>query len=178
MYNNTSEKYELSFVNGGGEHGFLGKFNSTAMSLGIDVTGYTIPEFYKLEKHVGLNKAGRLIMVDTLEERELKMVEGVDNIIMAPGGWGTLEEFVSEIIRHEVAGSFNGNGDKPMIPMHILNVDGYYDWVDGFFKGMESKGMTRFDIKELVTIHAGVGECLTAIVPEDDRGVLDLLICS
>lgn len=167
-YNDLSEHYSLEFINGGGEFGFLGSFNDAALDVGLDVTGYSIPEFFELEKHARMNRDGKLIVVPTIQERERMMVNGVDHIIMAPGGWGTMEELMTEVIGHEIAGTFRGEGDKPVVPIHILNAGGYYSWFNTFLKEMEMGGMVRFNAAELVDITHSAYHCLSHIVPDKE----------
>jgi uncharacterized protein (TIGR00730 family) len=66
--------------------------------------------------HAGLT---RLDVVGTMHERKARMAELSDAVIMAPGGFGTYEEFMEAVTWVHL-----GIHDKPC---GVLNVDGFFD---------------------------------------------------
>jgi uncharacterized protein (TIGR00730 family) len=66
--------------------------------------------------HAGLT---RLDVVGTMHERKARMAELSDAVIMAPGGFGTYEEFMEAVTWVHL-----GIHEKPC---GVLNVDGFFD---------------------------------------------------
>merc|ERR1719210_1038801 len=81
----------LEMVYGGGSTGIMGAICSAALMAGGQVVGVR-PSFW--EKKAAAQGLTRLELPDSIGKRIERMFELGDAIIMLPGGWGTLEEFL------------------------------------------------------------------------------------
>ena len=95
----------------------MGVLADSVLSAGGEVTG-VIPRFLK-EKEVGHDGLTRLIQVESMHERKMKMTELADGFIAMPGGFGTLEE-LTEILTWIQLGLVRK-------PVGLLNVDHFFD---------------------------------------------------
>ena len=119
-----------TLIYGVGDVGMMGAAYSGARSAGGKVLGVTIPAL--LERQCSdpkIFKRGELKLVDTLEERKKVMITRADVILVAPGGWGTLDEIGTLGVRFKI-------GEWPAIPMIFLNYEHYWDGFLGFMKKM------------------------------------------
>ena len=118
--------YTLSY--GVGDVGMMGAAYSGARSAGGKVLGVTIPVLLKRQcADPTIFKRGELKLVKTLEERIKIMVTRADVILVAPGGWGTLDEIGTFGVRFKI-------GEWPAVPVIFLNYGHYWD---GFLKFMK-----------------------------------------
>jgi uncharacterized protein (TIGR00730 family) len=67
-----------------------------------------------------------------MQERKKELVKHADAIILAPGGWGSLDELFEVLTLNQI-GVTN-------ITVGILNVNGYYDSLLKLFDDMIEKG--------------------------------------
>jgi len=113
----------LGLVYGGGRVGLMGAVADAVLAAGGEVVG-VIPDFLKAKEiaHRGLTD---LRVVGSMHERKALMAELASGFVALPGGYGTLEEF-GEILTWAQLG-LHGN------PIGLLNVEGYYDGLLGFF---------------------------------------------
>src|SRR4029453_8355790 len=115
---------------GGGCVGLMGIIADAVMQGGGNVIG-VIPDAL-VERELAQGDVTELIVVRSMHERKAKMAELADAFIAMPGGYGTFEEFC-EIITWAQLGLHRK-------PCGILNVDGYYVSLRGFFIGAVLKG--------------------------------------
>ena len=121
-------KKGYTLIYGVGDVGMMGAAYSGARSGGGKVLGVTIPVLLKRQcADPGIFKRGELKLVKTLEERKKIMVTRSDVILVAPGGWGTLDEIGTFGVRFKI-------GDWPARPVIFLNYNHYWD---GFLKFMK-----------------------------------------
>jgi uncharacterized protein (TIGR00730 family) len=95
------------------------------------------------QKHLTQKGLQELIVVESMQERKVKMAEMADGFIVMPGGYGTLEE-VFEVL---TAGQL-GFHKKPVV---FLNVEGYYDLLHQQLQHMVNHKM-------LLAPHAGIAQ--------------------
>ena len=102
---------------GGGAVGSMGALAEGALREGGRVVG-VLPRFMAdLEwGHAGVTE---MRLVETMHERKLTMIQGVDAVVGLPGGCGTLEELL-EAITWKRLGLYLG-------PIAILNSRGFFD---------------------------------------------------
>ena len=74
--------------------------------------------------------------METLHERKRLMMEGADALLIAPGGWGTLDEIASQGVHAKI-------GDLTEKPMIFLNFDGFWDPMKELLKIMVSHGAIK-----------------------------------
>lgn len=82
-------------VYGGGAVGSMGAVAAGALSAGGEVTG-VLPRFMD-ELEWGHRSLSTMLVVESMHERKLKMLELADAIVALPGGCGTLEELFEAI---------------------------------------------------------------------------------
>ena len=124
----ASKGYTLIY--GVGDVGMMGAAYNGARSVGGKVLGVTIPPLLKKQcADPSIFKRGELKLVDTLEERKKIMVTRADAILVAPGGWGTLDEIGTLGVRFKI-------GEWPARPVIFLNYSHYWDGVLKFMKQM------------------------------------------
>ena len=121
-------KRGYTLIYGVGDVGMMGAAYSGARSAGGKVLGVTIPVLLKRQcADPTIFKRGELKLVKTLEERKKIMVTRADVILVAPGGWGTLDEIGTFGVRFKI-------GEWPAVPVIFLNYGHYWD---GFLKFMK-----------------------------------------
>ncbi len=143
----------ITVVYGGADLGLMGSVANGALNANGKVIG-VLPEFLRTREiaHQSLTK---LIIVESMHERKMKMNELSDGIIALPGGFGTLEELF-EILTWVQLGLQNK-------PIGILNVDGYYDSLIDFIDTMIASGFLRAVDKELLIVRDSIEELLSAM---------------
>ena len=119
-----------TLIYGVGDVGMMGAAYNGARSVGGKVLGVTIPPLLKKQcADPSIFKRGELKLVDTLEERKKIMVTRADVILVAPGGWGTLDEIGTLGVRFKI-------GEWPARPVIFLNYNHYWDGALTFMKQM------------------------------------------
>ncbi|MQA22016.1 LOG family protein [Rugamonas rivuli] len=123
----------LSLVYGGGNVGLMGTIADEVLRLGGDVTG-VIPTAL-VEREVGHTGLTRQFIVKDMHERKAMMASLADGFIAMPGGMGTLEELFEMLTWSQL-----GIHAKPI---GLLNVDGFYDGLNGFIQHASAQGFIR-----------------------------------
>ena len=119
-----------TLIYGVGDVGMMGAVYSGARSADGKVLGVTIPILLKRQcADPSIFKKGELKLVNTLEERKKIMVTKADAILVAPGGWGTLDEVGTFGVRFKI-------GEWPACPVIFLNYNHYWDGFLKFLKQM------------------------------------------
>jgi len=107
----------IGLVYGGASVGLMGIVADAVLASGGRATGVITESLADHEiAHGGLT---RLDVVRTMHERKARMADLSDAVIMLPGGFGTLEEFMEAVTWVHL-----GIHDKPC---GVLNVDGFFD---------------------------------------------------
>lgn len=123
----------ITAVYGGGDVGLMGELADTMLHAGGQVEG-VIPEFM-MKVEWGHKSIKKMSIVKDMHERKKLLIDKTDGVIALPGGTGTLEELM-EVISLKRLGKFV----KPII---ILNTDGFYDTLIGFFEKMIEEKFLR-----------------------------------
>lgn len=122
-------------IYGGGKAGLMGTIADAVLKNKGKVIGI-IPSFLT-ERELAHTELSELLIVETMTERKLKMIELGDCYIALPGGPGTLEE-ISEVISWARIGKNNN-------PCIFLNIDGYYDNLKKFYDDMVENGFLSLE---------------------------------
>lgn len=111
-----------TLVYGGGAQGVMGAAARGVTDKGGSIIGIA-PSFFQVD---GILYSGctEFITTETMAERKARMMARADAFVMAPGGFGTLEEFF-EVLTLKQLGKHN-----PAIA--VLNTDGFYDTLQTF----------------------------------------------
>ena len=128
-------KNQKTLIYGGGKVGLMGAAADSALENGGKVIGI-IPDFM-MEKEIGHTGVSELVVVESMHERKLEMHERSDAVITLPGGFGTFEELF-EILTWIKLGLYQK-------PVGILNVNGYYDFLEKQLDLMVSEGLLKPD---------------------------------
>lgn len=114
----------IGLVYGGGHVGLMGRTADAVLKGGGTVKGI-IPRFLE-EREVAHYGLSELHVVETMHERKMLLTGWADAFVVLPGGFGTLDELMEVITWKHL-----GHHDKPII---LLNVDGFWDQLLGFFE--------------------------------------------
>jgi uncharacterized protein (TIGR00730 family) len=123
----------ITLVYGGAQVGLMGVVADRVLAGGGRVTG-VIPEHMAAREvaHPGLTE---LVVVGSMHERKALMADRSDGFIALPGGLGTLDE-LAEIVTWSLLGLHAK-------PIGVVNVDGYFDQLLGFFDRAVADGFLR-----------------------------------
>ena len=125
-----------TLVYGGGKVGLMVIIADTVLEKNSEVIGI-MPQFL-VDREISHTGITEFIIVDDMSVRKAKLVDLGDVFIALPGGPGTLEE-ISQVISWVRV----GKKDAPCI---LMNVDGYYDFLEQYFDKMVKEGfLTKED---------------------------------
>ncbi len=141
----------IRIIYGGAKVGLMGALAEAALDNGGEIIG-VIPSFLRTTEvaHEGLT---RLITVDTMHERKLKMHELSDGVITLPGGWGTMEELFEMLTWSQL-----GLHSKPI---GLLNVNGYYDALKALTDNMVTEGFLNEFVNASLLINGSADDLIT-----------------
>lgn len=129
----------ITMIYGVGDSGLMGESFKGARSAGGKVLGVTIPSLlHKQCKDTSIFGEGELLVVDTLHERKHIMMESADALLIAPGGWGTMDEIASQGVHAKL-------GDRTEKPVIFLNFNGFWDPMKQLLENMQKSGTVLFD---------------------------------
>ena len=131
----------------------MGEMADAALQAGGEVIGVIPRQLEVLElAHRGLSE---LRVVESMHERKASMADLSDAFIGLPGGLGTMEEFF-EVATWAQLGIHNK-------PLGLLNVCGYFDLVDEFFRSAVDEQFLQAEHRSLIVIRDGPAELLAAM---------------
>jgi hypothetical protein len=121
---------QRTLVYGGASVGLMGCVADASLEVGGKVIG-VIPE--SLMRHeVAHPRLTELEVVETMQERKLRMMELADGFAVLPGGYGTYDELF-EVITFVQLGYLS----KPLV---LINVDGFYEGLLSQISHAEKEG--------------------------------------
>jgi uncharacterized protein (TIGR00730 family) len=144
----------IAVVYGGAHVGMMGALADSALAAGGEVFG-VIPRAL-VDREVAHRGLTRLDVVGSMHERKARMAELADGFVALPGGLGTLDEFVETVTWAQL-----GLHSKPC---YLVNLDGYYDKLLGFFGDAVAAGLLRQANVDRIRVVASVEELLLVIV--------------
>jgi uncharacterized protein (TIGR00730 family) len=130
----------LSLIYGGGHVGLMGAVADAALDAGGDVIGF-MPQSL-VDREIAHKRLTAIHVTSSMHERKAEMERHADGFIALPGGFGTLDEFC-EI----VTWGFLGIHRKPI---GILDANGFFAQLLGFFDHAMSEGFIRPDQRALI----------------------------
>lgn len=145
-----SNNPEITYAQGGSTEGLMGLTLIAFVEKSKNVE-FFIPDKYldydlpQLENLLGVGNVN--YKVTNGEAGRLKEIMACDEIVVLPGGTGTLEEFLF-CNENKRSKEFNGN-------ITLVNIDGYFDGFLEFFKSSIDQGLAKtsaqkFDIVESI----------------------------
>ena len=120
----------LGLVYGGGSAGLMGRVARSASAHGGRVTG-VIPSFL-LPREGASADIDELIEVETMHERKRIMFERADAFIALPGGVGTLDELIEQMVWGQL-----GRHAKPIV---LVDVKGFWGPLLTLLANMRDQG--------------------------------------
>ena len=123
----------IGLVYCGSSVGLMGAIANAALAAGGEVIGVIPRDLVRRE--VAHTALGDLRVVDTMHQRKALMAELSDGFIALPGGVGTLDETFEIWTWAQL-----GHHTKPCA---LLNVEGYYDKLNGFLDSIVAEGFLR-----------------------------------
>ena len=146
---------DITLVYGGGNIGLMGDIANHALSLGGRVIGVMPQKIVDLELvHTDLTE---LHVVDSMSERKQKLGNISDGCIALPGGTGTLDELMEEIVLVQT-----GFHNKPVGLLNTLN---YYGHLMSFFKHGVEEGYINWPLDDILTVENDP-ECLLQVMQQ------------
>ena len=119
-------KNGITLIYGVGDNGLMGQAYQGVRSQNGKVWGVTIPSLLKKQcADPSIYAPDELKIVESLEERKRLMINAADAILIAPGGWGTLDEIGTIGVRFKI-------GEYPVKPIIFLNYLGFWDCMKNF----------------------------------------------
>lgn len=132
----------IALVYGGAKVGLMGQVANGALDHNGQVIG-VIPDFLR-SKEIFHDRITELIVVDSMQERKMKMHELSEGTIALPGGFGTLEELFEMVTWAQL-----GLHTKPI---GILNINGYYNKLLEFLDGMVATGLLKQENRDMLLV--------------------------
>jgi len=130
---------ELTLVYGGAHRGLMGVLADATLAAGGQVIGIIPQALVDLEvAHTGLTE---LHVVATMHQRKAMMFELADAFVVAPGGFGTLEEALEVLTGIQL-----GYHHKPIV---FLDVDGFWPPFAAFLDHAVHAGVLRSEVRRL-----------------------------
>ena len=152
-----------SLVYGGGAQGVMGAVARGVHDGGGKITGVA-PKFLTVDG-ILYDRCNELIFTDTMAERKTAMIAHADAFVMAPGGFGTLEEFF-EVLTLKQLGRHN-----PAIA--VLNTGGFYDSLQSFVRSAVERRFIRPACLQIYALLPTPEETL-AYLEQYDAAALDV----
>lgn len=137
----------IKLIYGGARIGMMGETADAVMKNGGEVIGI-IPEHLQTSE-VGHSGITELKVVESMHVRKKLMFDLSDAFAVLPGGFGTLDELF-EIITWRMLSLHS----KPVV---ILNIDGYWDSLQGLFDHMIHQGFARESTRQHYSMVNSVG---------------------
>ncbi|MFW5489346.1 MAG: TIGR00730 family Rossman fold protein [Desulfovibrio sp.] len=143
----------LELVYGGSNSGLMGVLATTAMEAGGEVTG-VIPQGL-VDKEIAHPNLTRSHVVADMLARKKTMIELSEAFVILPGGLGTLDELFEVVTWCQLGLS--------KAPCGLLNVNGYYDHLNGFLDRIAESGFVAQRHRDMILCH------------EEPEALLDML---
>lgn len=124
---------ELTLIYGGAKVGIMGAVAAGVIDNGGKAVG-VLPVFFS-EKEIAHEGLDELILVDSMHERKVRLIEMSDSFVALPGGFGTLDE-LAEVLTLSQLGKYRK-------PLGFLNTEGYFDTLLAFFGVMHQEAFIQ-----------------------------------
>lgn len=130
---------DLTLVYGGAHRGLMGVLADAMLAAGGRVIGVIPKALVELEiAHTGLTEQH---IVDTMHQRKAMMFSLADAFVVAPGGFGTLEEAFEQLTGIQI-----GYHNKPVV---FYDVEGFWSRMEHFLDHAAEIGVLRPNVRTL-----------------------------
>lgn len=145
---------QLTLVYGGAHRGLMGVLADAALAAGGRVIGVIPRALVDLEvAHGGLTE---LHVVDTMHQRKAAMSERADAFVVAPGGFGTLEEAFEQLTELQL-----GYHKKPLV---FLDIEGFWAPLEAFLDHAVVAGVLRPEVRAMFCTAPSAAAALDLLV--------------
>ncbi|TVP57857.1 MAG: TIGR00730 family Rossman fold protein [Gemmatimonadales bacterium] len=134
----------MGLVYGGSQLGLMGRLADSVLNAGGKVVG-VLPEPL-LPREVAHRSLTKLVITESMYERKAEMARLADGFIAAPGGLGTIEEFL-EVLTWAQLGMHRK-------PCGILNTNGFYDPLSAVFDHGMREGFIQHVHRKMILIES------------------------
>lgn len=149
----------IRLVYGGASVGLMGVLADAALAHGGEVHG--VMPHALVAREVGHTRLGTLELVDTMHARKARMFELADGFIVAPGGFGTLEEAFEILTGIQI-----GVHHKPIV---FLDLDGFWQPLAAFLDHAVTAGVLRPEMRRVFRTVPDVDAALAALADAPPR---------
>jgi uncharacterized protein (TIGR00730 family) len=144
---------QLTLVYGGAHRGLMGVLADAVLGAGGRAIGVIPQALVDAEiAHRGLTE---LHVVDTMHQRKAMMFELADAFVIAPGGFGTLEEAFEQLTGRQL-----GYHRKPLV---FLDVDGFWGPLEAFLDQAVAAGVLKPAVRALFRTASSASAALDAL---------------
>jgi uncharacterized protein (TIGR00730 family) len=140
----------IRIIYGGGSVGLMGVLADAALAHGGKVTGIITEQLDSLE--VGHKGATEMIVVKTMSERKVILLEQSDAVITMAGGYGSMDEIFEALTMAQL--------HQYQKPIGLLNTNGFYDPLTAMLDNMVKFGFLRAENRKLCIEAPTVAELL------------------
>ncbi len=154
----------IGLVYGGASVGLMGVVANAVIAAGGKATGVITEALAGHE--IAHSELDRLHVVNTMHERKALMSDLSDAFVMAPGGFGTYEEFMESVTWAQLGLHQKRCG--------ILNVDGFFDRLLDFIRHAVNNGFIESRQLDALVVSEDPDELLDALV-ESTEGTAPVL---
>ena len=145
----------LTLVYGGAHRGLMGVLADAALAAGGKVIGVIPRALVDFEvAHTGLTEQH---VVETMHQRKAMMFTLADAFVVAPGGFGTLEEAFEMLTGLQL--NYHA---KPIV---FLDVDGFWPPLEAFLDHAVRAGVLLPDVRALFRTAPSAAAALDAVIP-------------
>ncbi len=137
-------KRRIGLIYGGSQMGLMGRLADSVLDAGGEVVG-VLPEPL-LPREVAHRGLTQLVITDSMHERKAEMARRADGFIAAPGGLGTIEEFL-EVLTWAQLGMHRK-------PCGILNINRFYDPLSAVFDHGVREGFIQNVHRKMILVEA------------------------
>ena len=146
-------KSGYDMVYGGSSLGLMWACAEKVKQNGAQLIGVMPERLHNMGVHT--DECVELFITPCMRSRKAKMDELSDAVVALAGGFGTLEELSEMIVQKQL-----GYNNKPIV---ILNTNGFYDKLLGFFDEIISQKFARDTAKKLYFVANTPGEAIEYI---------------
>lgn len=153
----------ITMVYGVGDEGMMGSAFQGIRNKNGRVIGITTPKLLELQcRNQTVFKPEEIKVVDTLEERKMRMFELGEVILVGPGGWGTIDEFSEFAVKIQT-------GEIHKKPMIFLNFNEFWRPLQELLLNMLQEGTLNQDKVDFIEFVEHPDEIFEAIEKVQNR---------
>jgi uncharacterized protein (TIGR00730 family) len=143
----------IRIIYGGGSVGLMGVLADEALAHGGQVTGVITEQLNNLE--VGHKTISEMIVVKTMSERKVILLEESDAVITMAGGYGSMDEIFEALTMAQL--------HQYQKPIGLLNTNGFYDPLSAMLDNMVKFGFLKAENRKLCIEAATVPELIAKL---------------